>query len=44
MPASSMGREAINIVVTSAKARWVEGRLEKQQHWNLSLSPNESVN
>jgi len=25
-----MGREAINIVVTSKKERWVEGRLEKQ--------------
>ena len=30
MPASSMGREAINIVVTSEKERRVEGRLEKQ--------------
>lgn len=30
MPASSMGREAINIVVTSEKEHCVEGRLEEQ--------------
>lgn len=30
MPASSMGREAINIVVTSEKERWVEGGLEEK--------------
>lgn len=30
MPASSMGREAINTVVTNEKKSRVEGRLEKQ--------------